>query len=534
MGIAYYFSWIIKNHKNIIQKNNLKNVNNLYIDSNSIIYDSINFNNYISTNQFEEFIIDSTIKKLKSIISIFKPNNKIIIAFDGVPPMAKIKQQKNRRYKSWYTSYILAKQNKWNTSSITPGTNFMEKLNTEIFRHFNSSSLENKNILLLLSDTPGEGEHKIFQYIRNNSDIHTNSNTVIYGMDSDLIMLSLKHLYICNNIYLYRETPEFIKNIDNSLSSDNEYIINIYNLAEQIYLLMTQKHEKYEQHEQHKEYNNDLFYKKINDYILITYLLGNDFMPHFPAINIRHNGITILLDLYRSKIGKNNNLTNNNIVILKTFKSFIENLAINEEQFIINNFIIKNKSEHRVFNSVKDLTEEEKLNLLPQYERNIEKFINPSEEDWRYRYYYSLFNIDYNNEKDKVNEICNNYLKTLLWTLNYYSGDCNNWKHYYKYEYPPLLVDLYKNIPYFDSELKLEENKEILNKYVLLAYVLPKKSLNLLPEKIEKYLIENHYAYYKENLEIQYAYCKYFWESHIVFESIENTNIESYILNNIS
>ena len=129
MGIAYYFSWIIKNHKNIIQKNNLKNVNNLYIDSNSIIYDSINFNNFISTNQFEEFIIDSTIKKLKSIISIFKPNNKIIIAFDGVPPMAKIKQQKNRRYKSWYTSYILAKQNSEHLWENT-------KMETDVFLFF--------------------------------------------------------------------------------------------------------------------------------------------------------------------------------------------------------------------------------------------------------------------------------------------------------------------------------------------------------------------------------------------------------------
>ena len=42
---------------------------------------------------------------------------------------------------------------------------------------------------------PGEGEHKIFDYIRENKHIN-NEKTVIYGLDADLIMLTVNHLCI--------------------------------------------------------------------------------------------------------------------------------------------------------------------------------------------------------------------------------------------------------------------------------------------------------------------------------------------------
>ena len=43
MGIPSYFSYIVKNHRNIIKKLNDINylIDNLYIDSNSIIYDAL-------------------------------------------------------------------------------------------------------------------------------------------------------------------------------------------------------------------------------------------------------------------------------------------------------------------------------------------------------------------------------------------------------------------------------------------------------------------------------------------------------------
>jgi 5'-3' exonuclease len=44
------------------------------------------------------------------------------------------------------------------------------------------------------SNKIGEGEHKLFSYIRSNPQKHTSETTVIYGLDADLIMLSINQI----------------------------------------------------------------------------------------------------------------------------------------------------------------------------------------------------------------------------------------------------------------------------------------------------------------------------------------------------
>ena len=64
---------------------------------------------------------------------------------------------------------------------------------------------------------------------------------------------------------------------------------------------------------------------RITDYIFMCFLLGNDFMPHFPALNIRTVGIDILLNVYRETLGKTNKyLTNGNKIMWKNFCDFFE------------------------------------------------------------------------------------------------------------------------------------------------------------------------------------------------------------------
>ena len=228
MGIPSFFSYIIKNHRNIIKEKTLL-VNNLYLDCNSIIYDSISkVDNFKSNDDFENILINIICNKISFYIKELSPTTNIFIAFDGVAPVAKLEQQRNRRYKSVIECKILNKQDIWNTSSITPGTEFMNKLSKNIKKFFkNKNKFNVKNIIISTSEENGEGEHKIYEYIRNNPDYHKNTTTLIYGLDADLIMLTLNHLHIAPLIYLYRETPHFIKNIDDSLKPNKNYIIDI-------------------------------------------------------------------------------------------------------------------------------------------------------------------------------------------------------------------------------------------------------------------------------------------------------------------
>ena len=110
MGIPFYFANLIRNHKHIVKNlDSIKNIHNLYLDSNSIIYDSIDFNLFQNKSQFENIIIQKVVDKIELIIKTINPTKNIILAFDGVPPIAKLNQQKNRRYKSWYQANLFNK-----------------------------------------------------------------------------------------------------------------------------------------------------------------------------------------------------------------------------------------------------------------------------------------------------------------------------------------------------------------------------------------------------------------------------------------
>jgi 5'-3' exonuclease len=342
MGIPSFFSFIVKNHPKIIKKlveYNLK-VNNFYLDCNSIIYDmvhTIDFTKLVDSDI--NTIINAVCLKIEEYILLLKPNNNIFIAFDGVAPVAKLDQQRSRRYKSLYQNNMLkmifknTKPDPWNTAAITPGTVFMHKLNEQVRQKFNSPQKYNaKNIILSLSDRYGEGEHKLFEYIRKFPDQHKDFNTVIYGLDADLIMLSINHLPISENIYLFRETPEFIKSINSELEPNANYVIDIPELTKTITLDMNNG----------KELTSLQQKNRIYDYIFLCFFLGNDFMPHFPAINIRTGGIDKMLNAYKATIGcTEENLTDGkNIFWRKKYEIYFFSFDIFQFSILSNCFIL--------------------------------------------------------------------------------------------------------------------------------------------------------------------------------------------------
>ena len=84
MGIPSYFSHIIKNHNIIIKKPTLKNVDNLYLDSNSIIYDVVH---QLSENVKDDVIFQQICQKIMYYIQNIQPHKNVFIALDGVAPV---------------------------------------------------------------------------------------------------------------------------------------------------------------------------------------------------------------------------------------------------------------------------------------------------------------------------------------------------------------------------------------------------------------------------------------------------------------
>lgn len=533
MGIPSYFSYIVKNHANIIKKfsSNTIHVNNLYLDCNSIIYDAvhnIDFKKLVETDV--NTIIRAVCSKIDEYIHQLKPDNCVYIAFDGVAPVAKLEQQRNRRYKSLYQAnisrsiYKNTKPDPWNTTAITPGTVFMKKLNEKIYSTYaNPKKYNVASIIISGSDLFGEGEHKLFEHIRKFPEQHKDQTTVIYGLDADLIMLSINHLPISSNIYLYRETPHFIQSINSELEPNESYFMDIPELSRIITLDMNNG----------EQLTSTTQKNRVYDYIFLCFFLGNDFMPHFPAINIRTGGVDKMINAYKATIGGTNEiLTDGKQIFWKNVRKLVQFLATNEEDFIQKECKLRDRREK---NRLKEETPEDKLakfDLLPSYERAAEKFINPFKSNWQNRYYKTLFNLEIDEIRKK--QICTNYLEGLEWTMKYYTSGCPNWKWCYNYNYPPLLCDLIHYIPYFDTEFIEIIPAQPVSELVQLCYVLPKQSLHLLPDKLYKSLIDNHDDWYKSDCTFVWAYCKYFWEAHVNLPHIDMNELEKFVIENTS
>jgi 5'-3' exonuclease len=119
--------------------------------------------------------------------------------------------------------------------------------------------------------------------------------------------------------------------------------------------------------------------------------------------------------------------------------------------------------------------------------------------------------------------------------MKYYTNGCPNWNWCYKYNYPPLLEDLIKYVPYFETEFIKENTYKPVSPLVQLCYVLPTQSLGFLPEKLYKVLKEKYSHWYKNDCEFIWAYSKYFWESHVELPEIEIEELKvvvSQVLNN--
>ena len=557
MGIPSYFSYIIKNHSNIIRNHYYykkicpTHFHSLYMDCNSIIYDTFhalskmgeNTGMGTSTDQFEMAIIKGIIQKIREHVNAIAPSNVVYIAFDGVAPFAKMDQQRTRRYKTAFQNSVdfsrdptipkvvdtvdtscINTEKSWNTVSITAGTPFMEKMSKLITREFQENKIVAKTVVISTSMDAGEGEHKMFEYMRQNA--LQSENIAVYGLDADLIMLSLFHTFACQNIYIFREAPDFSekllpKNI--KIKSNDLLFVNSRKLADCIAAEATG----------YTAVVSAQFRNRVNDYIFMCFFMGNDFLPHFPALNIRNGGIDMAMDTYRQHIGKYRDREFINMetakIAWKWVKLFVDELAKIERQSILKS--IENRKKFKFHG--KNISNMDDRKFLfenaPVLYSAAESYIAPEMEGWETRYYRVAFHVE-NPTREFIKKVCINYLEGLEWVFRYYTEGCVDWKWNYRYHYPPLLVDLVQYIPDFETDFfqdVKEENMQPHHPYTQLAYVVPAWNAGWMPLPVQKVMRENRQYYPRlDELEFEWMFCRYFWESHVKLPDIPLEKIE--------
>jgi 5'-3' exonuclease len=559
MGIPSYFAHVLKKYPRVIKRiSELPCINNLYLDCNGIIYDVVRQMQFSHENQpkYESEMLQRICESIDTCIAIIRPTSSVFIAFDGVAPVAKLNQQRERRYKSWYLGEMetqrrreIASHNQkngmkrghieppkpaWNTSAITPGTKFMNTLHNKLIEYFDMSDPAALNarynlnggagIIVSSSKEPGEGEHKLFEYIRAHAELHAAATTMIYGLDADLIMLCMSHLHVSRGIYLYRETPEFVKSINIALDEKERYYMDIPEFADAIV----------EQLSSNRAANAK---DKVMDYIFICFMLGNDFMPHFPALNIRTTGITTLLEAYRATISPTETITitqsdGSHGIHWPTYKKLIAYLATQELTLIRKEHTTRDRQARNIRDTEKEDDVMHDVMMLPMTQRDVERSIDPFSAGWERRYYTKLCDMPMPNNALEVRGLCNNYLEGMEWTFQYYTRGCIDWKWTYLNHYPPLLVDLVQHIPDTEFSFLKARPKEPIRDVVQLCYVLPKASHALLPPSVARELMRSKLASkYTDDggHDFKWAYCKYFWECHTDLPTIDLGELDEIV-----
>jgi 5'-3' exonuclease len=459
MGIPAYFSYIIKNYVHVLKSlQDMRNAqfDNLYMDCNSIIYDAVReiYKTDPERSASYPHILALVCSKVQEYIDQIRPSNTIYIAFDGVAPVLKMEQQRRRRILNKYLEQngCVEKSSGIDTGLITPGTYFMKFLSKYV-NEYKFKAPAGATIIISASDQRGEGEHKLFEHIRKFKEQHVGKNTVIYGLDADLLMLSIFHKQF-TKLYVFRETPEFVKSLNIDLKCNTGYLIDIDVLCSSIY----------------KEMKMPIFEKdgitettRIHDYAFLCFMLGNDFLPHIPVIDIRIDGIQVLMDAYRNTIGNGKLIEYDTAeIIWSEFNKVIDWIAKREDEILERHAKIREKQDRRLKPGEHRMGSEEE-----KYKKKKEA------------------------KKEKLG-----YGGRMLWVLKYYVGS-EKWE-----ESGKVLVKRVNEVCEEKREKEVERSyKERTQKNYVMS-----------SEYIEEEIMSKWSKYWKWNGEMKMGYRKYIWE----------------------
>ena len=184
MGIPKFAYFISQRYplivKKIKEKVDVPEIDNFYLDLNSVIHNVSHGNSILISCQkrsYEDIYAD-TCDTIDKLFQIIKPKNLLFISIDGVAPRSKMNQQRIRRYRK-NTNMTMEEleiikekgidiNNQFNSDAISPGTRFMFDLTQYIKNYIIKKKKSDKNwakieIILTGADVPGEGEHKILE-----------------------------------------------------------------------------------------------------------------------------------------------------------------------------------------------------------------------------------------------------------------------------------------------------------------------------------------------------------------------------------
>ena len=564
MGVPALFRWLQKQYPKILticveepisDPSELSNPNPntigdrefdcLYLDMNGIIHPAFHPQNHPAPKTLEE-VYSNIEKYINRIFNIVRPRQILFMAIDGVAPRAKMNQQRCRRFRAAKESEYSAANNlkqaqelndtekiaiysdpeylrNHDTNIITPGTEFMDQLSIKL-REFIRKQQETipawHNISVVLSDSsvPGEGEHKIMDFVRSqriSNGYDGNRRHCIYGLDADLIFLSLS----CHEIYftVLREDvfEEHSKKENLNDVGPNSFIFATIWILRQ-YLLRdlkpsfgnpVQKSNSKDKKKNKTNIQSDFEFNlenAIDDLIFLLFTIGNDFLPQCPGLNIQSGIISQVITEYCHKIQTlGGYILENGKLNASRFFEILRGIQ-REERAAIESILFPDSRAITLQNDINRICDSESPVVAPKlrcdaYDKEADRdslHTHHSQQELIDLYYERKFGISYSNQDEKQaalerrQHIVEEYIKGMVWTWKYYSKGVASWSWYYPYDFAPLISD------FFLADVETIENIEFeigvpFPPLMQLMSVLPPLSAHCLPPALQNLMVND-------------------------------------------
>lgn len=217
---------------------------------------------------------------------------------------------------------VIDESSQFDSNCITPGTSFMAKVSRNLHFFLIKKCSEDeayKNVTIIFSghEVPGEGEHKIMEFIRDNrnqdssifnsSSDKTNLRHCLYGLDADLIMLSLvthePHFVLLREVVSYdkRSKGQPLRELIDNPTDSGFMLLHIGLLRDYLYDEFSPIAAKCNNKNINRDFKYD-FERVIDDFVLLCMLVGNDFLPSLPTLDISEGALNNLIEIYKEML----------------------------------------------------------------------------------------------------------------------------------------------------------------------------------------------------------------------------------------
>ena len=496
MGIPFYFRKVVRHFPHVIHGAKPAKSARLFLDFNGIIHTCAallkeeSVAAAASADDFEPRLIARVCEYVGVVVATAQPSALLFISIDGIPSTAKVQQQRRRRYCSAIEASVSASPVVWDSNAISPGTPFMARLAIALATMCAKESGWAAERVLSDSLAPGEGEHKIIEYIRSHPP-PAGTTDLVYGLDADLIMLSVLE---STPITLMRETQAFEQQpakqqqpaTQNQKQSGKQQPAKHQNQQNQpahrpfTFMDITQFREVLRSHlaSEYGISGDDATHV----YVFLCFFIGNDFLPALSFLKLQEDGLETIMHAYRQ-------CEDAGSILIKTGSSYKINYHM-----LWRWMEVLQKTEDAAFMAVHNAyMRSHRAQLLRQSNRRIayvdpsaKMFVRATSSAWRLDYYHYL--LDPSADSPCVEYACRQYLEGLQWLVDLYFHQAIHapgW--YYSYNYSPTILDVYNYMTSQLSELPVAHapaalkaayaRHEIPDTELLLLAILPPASL---------------------------------------------------------